>query len=79
MSQTIASTAGRTWVYTSTAVSSDISAAGLITDGYYLGMKGGDMLIHFTSTGGVVTSHSVLTVTSTGVTLSAGTTIGLGS
>lgn len=69
----------RKWVYVSTHISSDVEAAGFITDGYYLGMKVADTLEHVTSTGGIVTTHSVLAVTTTGADLSVGSTIGLAS
>ena len=77
MSQGI--TGFRTWVYDSTYISSDISAAGFITDAYYLGMKAADLVIATMTTGGIITMHSVLTVTSTGASLSTGSTVGLGS
>lgn len=69
----------RTWVYKSTHISSDISAANFFTDGLELGMKVGDQLLHYTSTGGIITSHSVLVVGATTTDISVGTTIGLGS
>jgi len=69
----------RQWVYASTHISSDVEAAGFVTDAYYLGMKVADGFLHVTSTGGIITSHSVLAVTTTGADISVGTTIGLGS
>ena len=69
----------RQWVYTSTHISSDIAVANFFTDGLELGLKVGDQLMHVTSTGGIITSHSVLVVGSTTTDISVGTTIGLGS
>ena len=69
----------RSWVYVSTHISSDISAVNFFTDGKKLGFKVGDQLMHQTSTGGIITSHSVLVVGSTTTDISVGTTIGLGS
>lgn len=69
----------RSWIYVSTHISSDITAVNFFTDGKNLGMKVADGLIHVTSTGGIITSHSVLAVGATTTDLSVGTTIGLGS
>ena len=69
----------RTWVYSSTHISSDIEAANFFTDGKALGMKVGDQLIHTGSTTYVMTSHTVVAVGSTTTDLGVGTTIGLGS
>lgn len=80
--QSIGSTFGggwRQWVYVSTHISSDVSFVNFFTDGKILGMKVADQLIHVTSTGGIITSHSVLVVGSTTTDISVGTTIGLGS
>jgi len=68
----------KTWFYDSTHVSSDVEAANFFTDGLELGMAVGDMLIH-KSTAGIITSHTILTVSATGTDLSVGTTIGLGA
>lgn len=69
----------RTWIYTSTHISSDIEEANFFTDGLELGMKVGDQLVHTESTAYVMTSHSVVAVGSTTTDLGVGTTIGLGS
>ncbi len=69
----------RQWSYSSTHISSDISAADFFTDGKLLGLKVGDSLIHHTSSGGIITSHTVLAVGATRTDLSVGTTIGLGA
>ena len=72
-------TGHREWVYVSTHISSDIEAVNFFTEGRDLGMKVNDQLLHVTSTGGIITSHSVLVVGSTTTDISVGTTIGLGS
>ncbi len=80
--QSMGSTFGggwRQWVYVSTHISSDVSAVNFFTDGKDLGMGVGDQLVHVTSTGGIITSHSVLVVGATTTDVSVGTTIGLGS
>ena len=69
----------REWSYTSTHISSDVAFANFFTAGAFLGMKVGDRLIHHTSTGGIITSHTVLVVGATQVDLSVGTTVGLGA
>lgn len=69
----------RAWVYVSTHISSDVSAANFFTDGLELGMKVNDQLLHYTSTGGIITSHTVLVVGSTTTDIGVGTTIGLAS
>ena len=69
----------RSWTYTSTHISSDIEAVNFFTDGLNLGMKAADQLLHYTSTGGIITSHSVLVVGATTTDISVGTTIGLDS
>ena len=65
------------WHYSSTHISSDVSFANFITDGATLGLKVGDKLIHHTSSGGIITSHTILAVGATRTALSVGTTIGL--
>lgn len=80
--QTMGSTFGggwRQWVYVSTHISSDLNDANFFTDAVELGMQVADGLIHVTSTGGIITSHSVLVVGATTTDVSVGTTIGLGS
>ena len=68
----------RSWIYTSTHISSDIAAVNFFTDGLQLGMKPGDLLYH-RDPNLVITSHSVLVVGSTTTDISVGTTIGLGA
>lgn len=69
----------RTWVYTSTHISSDIEAVNFFTDGKALGLQVGDLLIHTNSTTFVITGHTVVAVGSTTTDLGTGSTIGLGS
>lgn len=69
----------RQWIYKSTHISSDIAVANFFTDGLALGFKVGDQLMHVTSTGGIITSHSILVVGSTTTDIGVGTTIGLAS
>lgn len=68
----------KTFVYSSTHVAADIDTASFITNGYHLGMRVGDILLHQpTSTGGIATTHRVITASSSGpVDLGDGTTIG---
>lgn len=80
VTQVIGSTVGggwRQWVYVSTHISSDIEAVNFFTDAQDLGMTVADQLIHVTSTGGIITSHSVTVVGSTTTQVSTGSTIGL--
>lgn len=61
--------------YSSTAdAAADMDTAGFFTNGYDLGMRAGDVV--FANLNGLVTSHVVMTATSTGVDLGTGTTIG---
>jgi hypothetical protein len=69
----------RTWVYTSTHISSDIEAVNFFTDGKALGFQVGDLLIHTGSTTFVITSHTVVAVGATTTDLGVGSTLGLGS
>ena len=69
--------APRTWVYTSTHISSDIEEPNFFTDGEKLGFEIRDVLYHYPSTGstGEVTAHSVITVGATTAEISIGTTV----
>lgn len=68
------------WYYNSTNLTTDISAALFFTDGYYLGMRPGDIVVgtQYTSAGatgatGVITFQgSVVQVTTAGASLSTG-------
>lgn len=76
---TTQSGAPRTWYYRSTHISSDIEAVNFFTDGYYLGMRVNDLLMHVGSTTYIITSHTVLAVGATTTDLGTGSTQGLGS
>lgn len=65
------------WRYTSTHISSDIEEPDFFADGATLGMKVGDTLMHVGSTAYVITSHAVISVGTSGVTVSTGSTIGI--
>ena len=63
------------WWYSSTNNTSEVSASGFITDGYYLGMRPGDVLIgSYQSSNGSTTGNSyrlwVSAVTTAAVTFS---------
>lgn len=68
----------KTWVYSSTHVAADIDTASFISNGYDLGMRVGDLVLHIpASTDGITTSHRVLTASSSGpIDLGDATTIG---
>lgn len=64
----------RTWQYCSTHGATEVVAANFFTDGLSLGMKVGDMLMNYGSSG-AVTIHRVLTVGSTTTQVGIGTVI----
>jgi hypothetical protein len=58
---------GKTWVYRSTDVATDVDAVGYFTNGYDLGMRVGDIVEVFdTDTNDVMTLHRVITATAGG-------------
>lgn len=65
---------GNVWFYCSTNKTTDITADGFFDDGFYLGMRPGDLVIatQFTSAGSTVimSMHPVATVNSTAGTAS---------
>ena len=65
----------RTWSYTSTHVSSDISSTGFFVDGRRLGMVVGDRFIHTGSTTYLTSHHVVLQAGSSGASVSTGSTL----
>ena len=69
----------REWIYSSTHVASDVAGANFFTDGLALGFKVGDRIIVSPSTGGEITSHTILVVGATTTDVSVGSTIGLAS
>ena len=74
--QSIGSTRGKCWEYHSTHVRDTVVGAGFITDGQSLGMRPGHAVSVFQSTAGstthILSYHTVLSDSSTGVTLSQG-------
>jgi len=69
----------RRWVHSSTDTSTEIITTGYYTDGYNRGMAVNDVLQYVKSDGTTlpVTSHRITAVSTTGVTVSAGTTVGV--
>ena len=74
-----ASQGGNLWYYNSTNTSTELQSSTFFTDGWYLGMRAGDVLIaaSFTSAGSsVITSIGVITAASTsGCGLSTGSVL----
>lgn len=64
------------WGYSSTNLTTDLTAANFFSDGFYLGMKAGDLIQgnQFTSLGSsVITFHgSIVSVSTAGASLSTG-------
>lgn len=67
---------GALWVYNSTNLTTDLVAANFFSDGYYLGMRPGDIVMgcQFTSAGSsVITYHGVITgVSTSGASMTTG-------
>lgn len=70
---------GQLWFYSSTNLSTDILASNFFTDGYYLGMRPGDVVIgnQFSSAGSSVQTFicTVTGVSTSGATLSTGASL----
>ena len=70
---------GALWFYTSTNLTTDISAANFFSDGFYLGMRAGDVVqgSQYTSLGSSVTTFigSIVSVSTAGASLSTGSLI----
>ena len=70
---------GQLWYYTSTNATTDIVASNFFSDGYYIGMKPGDMVMgaQFTSAGSsIVTFQGAITgVSTSGASMSTGSLI----
>jgi hypothetical protein len=67
------------WSYTEATAAANIDADNYITNGYHLGMKVGDIVIHIDTTtpaAPVVTMHAVATSSPLSFNLSLGTTVG---
>lgn len=67
---------GSLWVYNSTNLTTDLVAANFFSDGFYLGMKPGDIVMgsQFTSAGSSVITFqgSIVSVSTAGASLSTG-------
>lgn len=67
---------GGVWFYSSTNLTTDLTAANFFSDGFYLGMRAGDMVIgnQFSSLGSSVTTFqgSIVSVSTAGASLSTG-------
>lgn len=67
------------WAYASTNLTTDIVAANFFTDGFYIGMKAGDILMgsQFTSLGSSVITFTgtIVSVSTAGASLSTGSLI----
>lgn len=70
---------GSVWVYTSTNATTDITASNFFSDGYYLGMNPGDLVMgsQFTSAGSSVISFwgAITGVSTSGASLSSGSLV----
>jgi hypothetical protein len=70
---------GGLWVYSSTNLTTDLTAANFFSDGFYLGMRAGDLVMgnQFTSAGSSVVTFtgSIVSVSTAGASLSTGTLI----
>jgi hypothetical protein len=70
---------GGLWFYSSTNLTTDIVASNFFSDGFYLGMRAGDMVIgnQFSSLGSSVTTFqgSVVSVSTAGASLSTGSVL----
>lgn len=67
------------WQYQSTDAAATVDTSGYITNGGALGMKVGDLVFANNTSGGIITSHRVISVSATypgAVDLSDGVTIG---
>lgn len=64
---------GGLWMYYSTNSSTELLAANFFSDGFYLGMKVGDVVIAIGATGssGLMAIHAVASVSTSGASLSS--------
>jgi hypothetical protein len=64
------------WAYSSTNLTTDLTAANFFSDGFYLGMKAGDLVMgnQFSSLGSSVTTFTgtIVSVSTAGASLSTG-------
>lgn len=70
---------GAVWVYTSTNLTTDLTASNFFSDGYYLGMRPGDLVMgsQFSSAGSSVTTFwgAITGVSTSGASLSTGSLV----
>ena len=70
---------GGLWFYSSTNLTTDLTAANFFSDGFYLGMRAGDVVMgnQFSSLGSSVTTFtgSIVSVSTAGASMSTGTLI----
>lgn len=70
---------GGLWFYSSTNATTDITATNFFSDGFYIGMRAGDVVMgnQFSSLGSSVTTFvgSIVSVSTAGASLSTGTLI----
>ena len=70
---------GGLWCYTSTNLTTDLTASNFFSDGYYLGMKPGDIVMgsQFSSAGSTVTTFygAIVGVSTSGASLSTGSLV----
>lgn len=70
---------GSLWMYSSTNLTTDLAAANFFSDGFYMGMRPGDLVggAQFSSLGSSVTTYlaAVVSVSTAGASLSTGSLI----
>lgn len=70
---------GGVWAYSSTNLTTDLTAANFFSDGFYIGMRAGDLVIgnQFSSLGSSVITFtgSIVSVSTAGASLSTGSLI----
>jgi hypothetical protein len=70
---------GGLWFYSSTNATTDLTAANFFSDGFYIGMRAGDVVLgnQFSSAGSSVVTFtgSIVSVSTAGASLSTGTLI----
>lgn len=68
---------GGLWFYSSTNLTTDLTAANFFSDGFYIGMRAGDVVMgnQYSSAGSTVTTFlgSIVSVSTAGASLSTGT------
>jgi hypothetical protein len=78
-SSTLVSNKPGLWLYSSTNLTTDLTAANFFSDGWYLGMRPGDIILgnQYTSAGSSVVTFvaSVTSVTTAGASVSTGSVL----